>query len=201
MATEQRVFSAGNADSNPTVNSHGTRNYAHTRGFFDGIFISNLTQSSKLASDTFTAEDLRDAQVVAQVDTKFIACLLKYTSGSDRVLALIDQHAADERVRVERYLKRLCSSFLLGQVEVLELEPPRQVLLTRREAEVVSRPVMVNQLMKWGLWIEQQALASQRIVGVNAATQEFDFIQVDVIAVPDVVPRKVSELPGSAKAF
>lgn len=180
------------------VGSQGTRTHAHTRSSFDGVFTSNLTQSSKLASDTFTADDLRYAQVVAQVDTKFIACLLKHNSSSDQILALIDQHAADERVRVERYLKRLCSGFLLGQVEMLELEPPRQVLLTRREVEAVSRPAMVNQLMRWGLWIEQQVPTSQRTTNVDSTTQEFEFIQVDVIAVPDVVSRKVSGLPLSA---
>lgn len=165
----------------------------------DGVFTSNLTQSSKIASDTFTASDLRDAQVVAQVDTKFIACLLKSSSGSERILALIDQHAADERVRVERYLKRLCSGFLLGQVEVLQLEPPRQVLLTRREAEAAGNPAMADLLVRWGLWIEQRIPNSQRAVDLDFATREFEFIQVDVTAIPDVVSRKASRLTTSIK--
>lgn len=193
------MFAAGTINSNLATSSQGTRNHAHTRGSLDGVFTSSLTQSSKLASDTFTADDLRDAQVVAQVDTKFIACLLRRSSGSERILALIDQHAADERVRVERYLKLLCSSFLLGQVEMLQLEPPRQVLLTRREAEAAAQPAMADLLMRWGLWIEQWVVASQKAVDVDVATEEFEFIQVDVTAIPDVVSRKASKLTGSTK--
>jgi DNA mismatch repair protein MLH3 len=58
-------------------------------------------------------EGLRNAQVIAQLDKKFI--LVKMVAFPDGALhetgtlVLIDQHAADERVRVESLLSELCA--------------------------------------------------------------------------------------------
>ena len=61
------------------------------------------------------------------------------------MLVLVDQHAASERVRVESFLKTLCHNFLnfesngsqsAGRVEQ-DLEPPRAILLSRREASML----------------------------------------------------------------
>ena len=65
----------------------------------------------------FTRTDLRNARVVGQVDRKFIACVIDSISqrdeddeaegahaARDMSLVLIDQHAADERVRVELFM-------------------------------------------------------------------------------------------------
>ena len=44
---------------------------------------------------------LPDPRDPRQVDRKFVAVTVQQASSGDRVLALVDQHAADERVRVE----------------------------------------------------------------------------------------------------
>ncbi len=43
-------------------------------------------------------------EVIGQVDAKFIACKLKYEK--DSLLVLVDQHAADERIKLELYLSQ-----------------------------------------------------------------------------------------------
>ncbi|KAH8830346.1 hypothetical protein DL96DRAFT_1592536 [Flagelloscypha sp. PMI_526] len=55
----------------------------------------------------------RKSLTIGQVDNKFIACMLADPTGQQN-LVLVDQHAADERVRVEKYLKKLCSGFLFN---------------------------------------------------------------------------------------
>jgi DNA mismatch repair ATPase MutL len=42
-------------------------------------------------------------QIIGQVDQKFIACKLVLESGT--LLVLIDQHAADERIKLETYMR------------------------------------------------------------------------------------------------
>jgi DNA mismatch repair protein MLH3 len=105
-------------------------------------------------------------------------------------VALVDQHAADERVRVERYLKRLCIGFLRNEIEKLQLEPPTKILLTRREIEVLERPVMLDALSRWGLRIELHFTDVQHVSELGS-TQDREFCQVDVTAVPDVVSKRV----------
>ena len=70
----------------------------------------NQTQNARI-----TKMDLAEAQVISQVDSKFI--LVKVTRyshtgpmqiSSDGTLVLIDQHAADERIKVEELLETFC---------------------------------------------------------------------------------------------
>ncbi|KAK0491323.1 hypothetical protein IW261DRAFT_81628 [Armillaria novae-zelandiae] len=114
----------------------------------------------------FRKEDLRNAHVINQVDRKFIACLINDTGQIEgggrpgRALVLIDQHAADERIRVERFLKTLCSGFSYSQkggqdktmmVETRILSPNIPILLTKHEAIQLARNPQVRRTLRyWG---------------------------------------------------
>lgn len=53
---------------------------------------------------------LKQAEIVSQVDMKFILVKLKSSQSSvGNILVLIDQHAADERIRVETLMQELCA--------------------------------------------------------------------------------------------
>ncbi|XP_058847803.1 DNA mismatch repair protein Mlh3-like isoform X2 [Acipenser ruthenus] len=84
----------------------------------------------------FTKEMINSMEVVQQVDNKFIACLINTRSREDtdkegNLLVLVDQHAAHERVRLEKLVtdsyethseasgpKRLCSSTVCPPLEI-----------------------------------------------------------------------------------
>ncbi|KIY49467.1 hypothetical protein FISHEDRAFT_65439 [Fistulina hepatica ATCC 64428] len=96
------------------------------------------------ASYQFQRAALAGAHILGQVDRKFIACIMNEEEGGRSALVLIDQHAADERVRVERFLRELCCGFLEARrghrgerstrIKKAMLSPPLPVLLTRQEA-------------------------------------------------------------------
>ncbi|CBF77674.1 hypothetical protein AN4365.2 [Aspergillus nidulans FGSC A4] len=80
--------------------------------------------------------DLQTARVIGQVDQKFI--LVEIPDANASTLVLIDQHAADERCRIER----LYSGFFNGsEVQTIEVEPiviaipPVETSLFRQQAE------------------------------------------------------------------
>lgn len=151
------------------------------------------------------------AQVINQVDRKFISCLVdldhsthresdilleKHPAGS--TLILIDQHAADERVRVECFLKEICSGFLRhcegsGGVEVLELSPAVPILLTRHE---VSRLVSVEEVQsafaRWGVRFEGLAKLTSLEPEGTGNEANAGYAQVFIQAIPAVVGDKVS---------
>lgn len=134
--------------------------------------------------------------------------------GDGRALVLIDQHAASERVRVERFLKRICVRFLTGskdgkgkgkgkegdgieeeQEEVMGFEPPKPVLLTTKEVEILREKEDVRALLsRWGIDVLFE--------GEGEADVEKDrnaaYGQVWVKSVPEVVMKKVALLYLSA---
>lgn len=70
------------------------------------------------AQAKITSSGLQNAKVISQLDGKFLlvrlpssSSVLQHAGGSDSSqLVLIDQHAADERIKVEELLQTLCSS-------------------------------------------------------------------------------------------
>lgn len=69
---------------------------------------------------------LHHARVLSQLDFKFILCTMEViipstleSQQSCTVLVVIDQHAADERVRVERMMKVMCACSSSAQNDIL----------------------------------------------------------------------------------
>ncbi|KAE8321678.1 hypothetical protein BDV39DRAFT_185383 [Aspergillus sergii] len=76
-------------------------------------------------------QDLETAEIIAQVDHKFVLAKIRSTAASEysndpgSILILIDQHAADERYRVERLFEEYFTPPVEGsrQVQTVTLEP------------------------------------------------------------------------------
>ncbi|KAJ9142581.1 DNA mismatch repair protein MLH3 [Coniochaeta hoffmannii] len=112
---------------------------------------------------------LRDAEVIAQVDSKFILIKLALqpaghtmpdegemsTTDSGELLVLIDQHAADERCRVEELQKGYFASANaeLG-AHTQQLEKPVQFELPRQEGLLLAR--FREHFEYWGIVYEVQ---------------------------------------------
>ncbi|TFK85447.1 hypothetical protein K466DRAFT_494735 [Polyporus arcularius HHB13444] len=174
----------------------------------------------------FSREDLRKAHVLGQVDRKFVACIMQPsrslvpdTSGGGvdwpdiggRVLVLVDQHAADERIRVERFLRDVCEGFLSyrgrpasagrregapdargGGVRTRTVDPPANVLLTKVEAERIALSQDVREAFaKWGVALAGAAVPPGPVRAVERGTDEAAYVQVSVTAVPEVVADKL----------
>lgn len=121
-----------------------------------------------------------------------------------RSLVLIDQHAADERVRVERFLKDLCLGFLTnlneeGQskqcLEMKELSPPVPILLTTHESSrlATSREVQ-RAFANWGIHFSDLAVMTTVDVSVDDNNNSSGYSQVLVQRIPAVVCDKVTKI-------
>jgi DNA mismatch repair protein MLH3 len=104
-----------------------------------------------------TKRGLENAEVIAQVDKKYI--LLKMhgsTSSSEdaEMLVIVDQHAADERIRVERLFRELCE----GTIEDDAPDPTQSVKkaltfsISPRDAQLLRR--FRGEFLRWGIGYE-----------------------------------------------
>lgn len=89
-----------------------------------------------------TRDQLATAKVVSQLDQKFI--VLKDLRG---VLHLVDQHAASERLRVERYLRQLCSPDEQPAIASW-LEEPQHVLIGKTQSATALHNL--ETFVRWG---------------------------------------------------
>ncbi|GBE79898.1 hypothetical protein SCP_0211000 [Sparassis crispa] len=160
---------------------------------------------------------LHAATVLGQVDRKFIACVIgddgEVESTSGRALVLIDQHAADERIRVERFLQDLCLGFLHHKsapedddhsgVRTRMLEPPLPVLLTRHEAVMLTeREGVRTAFRRWGVDfvglhdLHMLEVRERAELGPRKEADEMEggrpgYVQVMVASIPEVVGDKL----------
>ncbi|KAA1466641.1 hypothetical protein DENSPDRAFT_766735 [Dentipellis sp. KUC8613] len=205
-------FSVPYGDTRPA----DTVRRGETSHFFD--MVSAIGHEASLI-ERFRRGDLRRAKVISQLDRKFIVCTIdapgdepQDASSSDdddfalqekarnRALVLIDQHAASERVRVERFLKDLCIGFLdMGHDHSVDIDPPKLVLLTTKEADTLRTNTNILSLLeRWGFGIETQSSPQKG----DAAADMFE--QVTVKRIPHVVKEKIvigSELSEFLKGF
>lgn len=132
----------------------------------------------------FNKEELGNARVIGQVDCKFVACSLPNdsTDEGEPVLVLIDQHAADERVRVERFLTELCNGAVRGGAESTVLDAKKGVILTKDEATLLQQEEVLQELRRWGLHVEPVAIMESLTA---------NWVQVGVLAIPALLRDKV----------
>jgi DNA mismatch repair protein MLH3 len=94
---------------------------------------------------------------IGQVDTKFIACLCGNT------LVLFDQHAADERIKLEQLTASTIANLREG-LDSFACDPPLQFRATFEELDIVE--TYKDRLTSWG-WRVETAVSS-----VNTNTPE-----------------------------
>ena len=157
------------------------------------------------SSNRFSRDDLKEAAVINQVDSKFIACLLPSDPVTDdvsrgsgaspqapsRTLVLVDQHAADERVRVEWLQREICLGYLRNDgtgVERIVLDPPVPILLTRHEKLILHRNDDIRDLLaSWGV-----EFAPINDAGRDDHSDDDDnYSQVAVTSIPEIVSNRV----------
>jgi DNA mismatch repair protein MLH3 len=152
--------------------------YESSRETFGHLHPGIVDNSTTLLAHRFKKKDLSHALIINQVDRKFIACVIEdqldadvepppcledddsSKDGKGHALVLIDQHAADERIRVEYFLKELCLGFLHSRdnhevsengVRVRELSPPFPVLLTLHEVQRLAGSLDIQAVFShWG---------------------------------------------------
>ena len=103
-----------------------------------------ILQSISMPSPVLlTASDFANATVINQIDHKFI--LISIAASSGTILALVDQHAADERFRLETIINSLSSNIHRLSHAIKVSFPVKQLqLLSRRSGNLRSLGIEIE---------------------------------------------------------
>jgi DNA mismatch repair protein MLH3 len=110
-ASEKRIHQISQEENTLDQSSHQKQHQCYLSNIEKAFHGSPHTGSNRLSRD-----GLSGAEVVAQVDKKFVLVRMSSTLSEGRIqdmsncmLTLIDQHAADERIQVEALFEELCT--------------------------------------------------------------------------------------------
>ena len=141
---------------------------------------------------TFSASALDKVRILRQVDRKFIACVLssdaKGERHTQRTLVVIDQHAADERVSVERLKQEICEGFITATTDTTVLKTAVMVVLSGEEAAILRRPGVIDVFARWGIQINLPEIV---------AGSDTNYAQIYVTAVPTVLVGRLGKKEAS----
>ena len=143
----QTSFDESNAEGSDIL--HGRRDHCSELDIQKAFAQCSTSFAARLSKTA-----LKTSKVISQVDRKFVLIYLEEETqellnrGSE-LLVLVDQHAADERIRVEELLTNLgSSSTQLAKPIVFELQVREHRLLARYGAYFAD----------WGIWYEIKTL-------------------------------------------
>jgi DNA mismatch repair protein MLH3 len=165
---------------------------------------SSLSNALPKITNRLSKDSLLDAEVLAQVDRKFILVKTRQCHGNEvsddtskSLLVLIDQHAADERIQVETLFRNLCSPVAApcsdyhsrlghsaGVASVFLHRPPR---FTISEQERLHFIAYAEKFASWGILfdISEHVFTPDK----NRTSTEMDRV-LSVIALPPSISER-----------
>lgn len=165
-----------------------------------GCGIGNVPALVTSGTQRFSRDSIRAATLIAQLDRKFLLVRIRSsvaiedrdggmdtgTSTPGDTLAVIDQHAASERVRVQRYLAATCGRVARGEsveTQLFEEDEPARVLLSLEEARIAE--AYRAEFVKWGMPV--RLVRSDGEGDCEDEGGEGDYAQVELLGVPRIV--------------
>ena len=127
------------------------------------------------SSFTFSKEMLKHVYIIGQVDHKFIACIFK----GKKDLVLIDQHAAHERIRLEKLLQQIGyfkkeKNAIKNQVT--KLSPPLHLCLYKNDFDLLNHYRMEFQSI--GLFFTSNEIKNKEVFRIYISSIPSIFVNV-----------------------
>jgi DNA mismatch repair protein MLH3 len=156
-------------------------------------------QISKTNASKLTKSALKIAKVIAQVDRKFILITMEVEENGEvekTILVAVDQHAADERCRVEKLLDELCTPSSDAQdqnpdnaghppsIKSANLPTPLIFRISKREGE--SFTLHAAHFERWGILFD--------ITHPQDIEEKSD---LTVRALPPVISQRLAQQPNN----
>ncbi|XP_072973174.1 DNA mismatch repair protein MLH3 isoform X2 [Typha angustifolia] len=130
---------------------------------------------SSLVPERIDKDCLKDARVLLQLDRKFIPVIASGT------LIILDQHAADERIRLEELRRKVLSG---EGCEITYLDSEEKLVLPEMSFQLLQK--YAEQIQKWG-WISNNCSQSSEQFTKNMRLLKRHACVVTLVAVPCIL--------------
>ncbi|KAH8821273.1 DNA mismatch repair protein [Xylogone sp. PMI_703] len=166
---ENPVFKPTDRPIQRSYNTDRCQNRPHTycAGYSEADLEQAFQEHSSGMCGKISKSSLRSAEVISQVDKKFI--LIKITamnasSSKDGLLVLVDQHAADERIRIEELMVEFCKPRDAGGlgIQCLLLDQPMVFEVLQLEGDI-----LLSQQQYFADWGIQYDILSDPLANKN----------------------------------
>jgi len=195
----------------PRVSVDGTGNEPHNllhghRHYCSQVDNARAFQETPATLDgRISKEALRNADIIAQVDRKFILIKIAarigppfdgHANAATGMLVIVDQHAADERCRIEELLEELCNPLVMDEhtklaasltssVPTILLEKPISFMMPTAEIQLLQ--MHAQHFAKWGILYD-----IQHALPTNRQSQEY---KVMVKSLPPLITERCTAVP------
>eukprot|EP00051_Salpingoeca_urceolata_P010205 m.124425 g.124425 ORF g.124425 m.124425 type:complete len:966 (+) comp16621_c0_seq4:1402-4299(+) len=130
----------------------------------------------------FDRDTLDRMEVMCQVDCKFIFCLVRnHGPNSTDMLVALDQHAADERICLEKLIQGLYEPGS-QRIKFLQLEPPVRLSMPASDGRLLER--FKPQFRRWGVDVRVLPTSAEGPDGM-ASIAVFSVPRALLLAEPD----------------
>lgn len=154
--------------------------------FADALRIDNVHVLKGNRPIKISKSTLAKLQVIRQVDRKFV--LVQADTPQGKLVLCIDQHAADERVRLEQLEEEMFGhDGSLRRVDIQEHEPPIVLRVNFKEREVLSQ--YDDLIRSWGFDFELTVSEPESVFCVRTEHEPDDRNRVLLYATPKVEKR------------
>jgi DNA mismatch repair ATPase MutL len=145
------------------------------------IYMRFTNEAIHEADVRYDPDLLRRAIVLNQIDRKFIACC--HRGREVHTILLVDQHAADERIQLERLIREFCEG--TGDECCMPLDQPLQMHIFHEENEAVK--LHIKKIEKWHFRL---TLHDSSSAGLQST-----MVPLWIESVPQIVKNELSHYP------
>ena len=194
-----RFFSSSTATRTSSPALHGAASASPTS------LARSHRMRAEIAGVQLSAAELARARFIAQFDAKFLICEVPVPAqtpegdGDERLVVLVDQHAAHERVRVERFLQNTCGAVSQGShvasTTISEDRVTAIVLRSQLARLIVRYPAYFRgELERWGVRLGD-------VTEPREDEEDETFTQVVVETIPEIVAERLRPEPELLQEF
>jgi DNA mismatch repair ATPase MutL len=145
--------------------------------------VSDTLLVPKAESISLSRESIHHFQCIGQVDRKYIACYLQQSTPAPQLLLLMDQHAVDERVQLEK----MQAEEIVNDRRTILLSPPERIYVDWKTLQCLQEKASLLRSWCFAYHIVTQSESRLEMDAATTAPYAIDLLSVPMVCFDEVL--------------